>query len=132
MKRQGGKWFVAISCEVEEELLPVSLGEAGIDVGLEKYAAFSTGEFIDNPRFFRTDQKELKKAQRKFEKAKHKHRSKKRRKAKEAITRIHERIRNRRRNFHHKEARKIVNCSSLDAAHEQTFLYSNRHSKSAI
>jgi len=115
VKRQGGKWFVTVSCEVEEEPLPVSLDEVGIDVGIEKFAALSTGEFIANPRFFRTDEKELAKAQRKFDKVKHKHRSKKRRKAKKVVTRINERIRNRRHNFHHQEARKIVNRFGLIA-----------------
>ena len=115
VKRQSGKWFVMVSCEVQEEPLPVSLDEVGIDVGLEKFAAFSTGEFIANPRFFRTDEKQLKKAQRRFEKVKHKHRSNKRRKAKKAVTRIHERIRNRRHDFHHQEARKIVNRFGLIA-----------------
>jgi len=115
VKRQGGKWFVTISCEVEEKPLPVSLDEVGIDVGIEKFAALSTGEFIANPRFFRTDEKELAKAQRRFDKVKHKHRSKKRRKAKKVVTRINERIRNRRHNFHHQEARKIVNRFGLIA-----------------
>jgi len=115
VKRQGGKWFVSVCCEVEEEPLPVSLDEVGIDVGIEKFAAFSTGEFIANPRFFRTDEKELAKAQRKFDKVKNKHRSKKRRKAKKVVTRINERIRNRRHNFHHQEARKIVNRFGLIA-----------------
>ena len=115
VKRQCGKWFVTISCEVEEEPLPTSLDEVGIDVGLEKFAAFSTGEFIANPRFFHTDQRALAKAQRKFDKVKGQHRSKKRRKAKKAITRINERIRNRRHNFHHQEARKIVNRFGLIA-----------------
>jgi putative transposase len=115
VKRQGGKWFATLSCEIEEEPLPVSLDEVGIDVGIEKFAALSTGEFIANPRFFRTDEKELAKAQRKFDKVKHKHRSKKRRKAKKAVTRINERIKNRRHNFHHQEARKIVNRFGLIA-----------------
>jgi putative transposase len=41
----------------------------GIDVGLESFATLSTGEKIENPRFFRTDEKALAKAQRRLSKA---------------------------------------------------------------
>ena len=110
IRRQSGKWFATISCEVEQVLLPFSDKSVGLDVGLETFATFSDDTpSIENPRFFRTDQKALAKASRKFDKVKHKHRSKPRRKAKKAVGRIHERVRNRRHNFHHQEARKIVN-----------------------
>ena len=114
IRRQSGKWFVTISCEVEASPLPVSEKTVGIDVGLETFATFSDDTPpVDNPRFFRTDRKALAKAQRKFDKVKHKHRSKARRKAKKAVARIHERIRNRRHDFHHQETRKIVNRYGL-------------------
>jgi len=109
IRRYGSKWFACLAYEVDAELLAESTKEIGIDVGIEKFAALSNGEFIDNPRFFRTDQKALAKAQRKFDKAKNKHRSQARRKAKKTVSRINERIRNRRHNFHHQNARKLVN-----------------------
>jgi putative transposase len=94
---------------VEAELLPQSDASVAIDVGLENFATFSDDtKPIENPRFFRTEQKALAKAQRKFDKVKNQHRPPQRRKAKKVITRIHERIRNKRHNFHHQEARKIV------------------------
>ena len=99
---------------MEQVLLPFSEKSVGIDVGLETFATFSDDTPpIDNPRFFRTDQKALAKAQRKFDKGKHKHKTKPRRKAKKAVGRIHERIRNRRHNFHHQQARKIVNVYGI-------------------
>jgi putative transposase len=67
----------------------------------------SNGEFIENPRFLRQDEKALKKAQRKL--AAQKRGSRKRRKAKKVVARIHERIANRRHDFVHQVARKIVN-----------------------
>ena len=42
----------------------------GIDVGLKTFAALSNGEFLENPRFFRKDEKALAKAQRKLSKHK--------------------------------------------------------------
>ena len=109
LRRQSGKWFVTISCIEEAEPLPESTASVGIDVGLENFATFSDNTPpVENPRFLRTEQKALAKAQRKFDKVKHQHRSLQRRKAKKVVARVHERIRNKRHNFHHQEARKIV------------------------
>ena len=106
---QSGKWFVTICCEVEIAPSPASDRSVGIDVGLENFATFSEDTPpIENPRFLRTEQKALAKAQRKFDTVKHKHQTPSRRKAKKAVSRVHERIRNRRHDFHHQEAHKIV------------------------
>jgi putative transposase len=40
----------------------------GVDVGLASFATLSSGEKVPNPRFFRQDEKELAKAQRKLSK----------------------------------------------------------------
>ena len=109
-----GKWYACFSCEVEPKHLEpkhleASAEEVGIDVGLKVFAALSNGEFIENPRFFRKDEKALAKAQRKFDKVKNRHKTKARRKAKKVVSRIHERIRNRRHDFVHQTARRLVN-----------------------
>lgn len=107
LRRQNGKWFACFAIETQDQLLEPNDEAVGVDVGLEKFATFSNGEQIANPRFYRDDEKALVKAQRrlsKFEKG-----SKERRKARKVVTRIHERIRNRRHNFAHQEARKIIN-----------------------
>jgi putative transposase len=106
IRRQNDKWFACFSVEVQQEPLPESAEKIGIDVGVEKFAALSNGEFIDNPRFFRKDEKAVKKAQRKL--AREKRGSQQRRKAKKVVSRIHERIANRRHDFVHQTARKIV------------------------
>jgi len=111
VRRVRHKWYVCLSCEVGPELLPPSEEQVGIDVGLKTFAALSNGDNIANPRFFRRDEKALAKAQRKLakqvrgsQKSLHK-----RRKAKKVVSRIHERIRNRRHDFVHQAARRIVN-----------------------
>lgn len=113
VRRQAGKWFVCFACEYTPEPLPLSDLAVGIDVGLTHFAALSDGTFIDNPRFFRKDEDALAKAQRKVEKQKRG--TAQRRKAKRVVSRIHERIRNRRHNFVHQESRKIVNRFGLIA-----------------
>jgi putative transposase len=113
IRRQNGKWFACFAIEVESMPLapngeaPEASRSVGIDVGLSSFATLSNGGQIANPRFYRKDEKALAKAQRrlsKFEKG-----TKERRKARKVVSRIHERIRNRRHNFVHQEARKIVN-----------------------
>lgn len=107
IRRQNRKWFACFAIEVESMPLAANGEAVGIDVGLNSFAALSTGEQIENPRFYRKDEKALAKAQRrmaKFEKG-----TKERRKARKVVARIHERIRNRRHNFVHQEARQIVN-----------------------
>ncbi len=104
-----GKWFVTISCDIGTAPEKTDAGPAvGIDVGLDNFAMFSDREKIANPRFFRKEEKALAKAQRKWDKVK-KASPKKREKARKTVARVHERIRNRRHNFVHQEARKVVN-----------------------
>jgi putative transposase len=118
LRRQSGKWYVCFAVEVEAEPLPESTETVGIDVGLNAFAALSNGEFIENPRFFRKDEKALAKAQRKADKFKHarnKEQKAARRKAYKVVSRIHERIRNRRHDFVHQLSRKLVNRFGLIA-----------------
>jgi putative transposase len=107
VRRYGHKWFVCFSVEQEDDFLPKSADAIGLDAGLNSFMALSNGEFIENPRFFRKDEKALAKAGRK--QAKTKRRSAARRKANKVLSRIHERIRNRRHDFVHQTARRLVN-----------------------
>ncbi len=101
-----GKWYASIICEQEAKPLPESTEAVGIDVGLEKFAALSTREQIANPRFFRTDEWALAKAQRKL--ARCERGTPERAKARCQVARVHERIRFRRLDFAHQLARKMV------------------------
>ena len=107
VRRYGHKWFVCFSAEQEDSPLPACTDTIGLDAGLTSFMALSNGEFIDNPRFFHRDEKALAKAGRR--QAKTKKRSLARRKANKVLSRIHERIRNRRHDFVHQTARRLVN-----------------------
>ncbi len=113
IRRQAGKWFACFTCEYEPEPLPLSEEAVGIDVGLNQFAALSDGTFVTNPRFFRRDEQALAKAQRKL--SKQGKGTPKRRKARKVVSRIHERIRNRRHDFVHQFARRLVNRYALIA-----------------
>lgn len=107
IRKRGDKWFACFSCEVAAEPLPVSSESVGIDVGLTHFATLSDGSTVPNPKFFRADEKALAKAQRKL--SRQKRGTPARRKARKVVSRIHERIRNRRHDFVHQLARHIVN-----------------------
>jgi putative transposase len=98
-----GNWYACFACEVEPTPLPFNDVAVGIDVGLKSFATLSNGIPIDNSRFFRRDEIELGRAQRRWEKDK----TPKRRKV---VNHIYQRIANRRKDFAHKESRKLVNA----------------------
>jgi putative transposase len=78
----------------------------GLDVGLEHFATLSTGEHIPNPRHCRRGEKAL--ARRQQARDRKKRGSKNRRRANLLVAKAYRKIRNQRRDFHHKTARTIV------------------------
>lgn len=52
VRRHGGRWQVAFTCEVDRAAqLPTRPGAVvGVDVGLKHLAVLSTGELVPNPR----------------------------------------------------------------------------------
>jgi putative transposase len=101
-----GKWYVTFICEVERKVLPFNKNKVGIDVGIKSFAVLSDNTSINNPKFFRNEEKELVRIQRRFDKTKKG--TIERIKRKKVVSRIHERIRFKRENFIHQESRKIV------------------------
>jgi len=106
-KNPSGTWDVIFSCEVDNNPLPQNDKAVGIDVGIKTFAVLTDGKEIKNPRFFKQDEKALAKAQKKLSKLEKG--TLKRRKQGKVVAKIHERIKNRRKDFCHKESRKIVN-----------------------
>ncbi len=104
-----GKWFACFSVEMEDVPLPPwkDGSVVGIDVGLESFATLSNGEKIANPRFFREEEKELARVQRKLSKAPKG--TYERKKALKVVERVHERIANKRTDFSNQVSRKLVN-----------------------
>jgi putative transposase len=52
VSREGGRWFVRFTCEVEREPKTPRFPDAavGVDIGLRELAVLSTGERVPNPR----------------------------------------------------------------------------------
>lgn len=105
-KTASGNWDISLSCEVEVSPQPPKEEAIGIDVGLKHFATLSNGKEIPNPRFFSQGEKVLAKAQRALSKLKKG--TFERRKKGKAVAKIHEKIRNQRKDFCHKESKKII------------------------
>jgi putative transposase len=58
-----GKWYASFSVEIEPKRLPPRSEVVGVDMGRMSFATLSTGEQIENPRFYRRDEADLKRAQ---------------------------------------------------------------------
>ena len=101
------KWYASFSVDYEPSSAPQKVAVTGVDVGLESFATLSDGSKIENPRFFRTDEKSLAKAQRRLSKAEKG--TPERKKARKIVAHVHERIANRRLNFAHQTSRQLVN-----------------------
>jgi putative transposase len=105
-KTAGGEWDITFSCEVRPVPLEPKTEAVAVDVGIESFATLSNGTKIENPRFFKKGEKALAKAQRKLSKLDKG--TKERRKKGKVVAKIHERIKNQRKDFCHKQAKKIV------------------------
>jgi putative transposase len=101
-----GKWYASLSVERAPQPLAPDTRAVGVDVGLESFATLSNGEKIANPRFFRQEEHELAKVQRKLSKAEKG--TPERAERRKIVSRVHERIAFRRSNFAHQESRKLV------------------------
>ena len=102
-----GNWYACFSCIVERKPLPLTDIVAGIDLGLTTFAVLSNGDEIKRQRWMKRDAKDIARLQRKKERFPKG--SPERRKVIRALQHAYQRAANRRRDFAHKEARKLVN-----------------------
>ena len=108
IKHESRQWYAILSCEVKQpEALPLSYEDVGIDLGITHFAALSNGGFIESPRHYRKAEKKLKKLQEAL--SRKKRGSHRRKKAVATVATAHRKVREQRRDFAHKAARKLVN-----------------------
>jgi putative transposase len=111
IKREGGAWYVVFACEVAHESLEENSEAVGIDLGLLHFATLSTGETIENPRYYRKAEKRLERLQQAL--SRKKRGSTRRRKAVLRVAKAHRKVSNQRRDFLHKQSRKLVNAYGM-------------------
>jgi putative transposase len=108
--RADGHWYALIVCETEPltEHTPSSCShpDIGLDVGLKSFLTDSDGNTVDNPRFYRTSQRTLRRKQRQLcRRKKGSHRC---RKAAKNTAKTHLKISRQRRDFHYKTAKQYA------------------------
>ncbi|WP_438502280.1 RNA-guided endonuclease TnpB family protein [Mycobacterium ostraviense] len=112
IKRQGRRWMLVLSCDdVPSNALPASDRQVGIDVGIVGFATTGDGEHVDNPCWGRQSAQQLAAAQQRLERAQRG--SKNRQRRREKVAAWHRKIANQRKDFHHKQARKLVEAYDL-------------------
>jgi putative transposase len=122
VKREGGRWYVVLSCQdVPAQPLPATGRTVGIDMGVTHFLTTSDGVHVANPRFLKRAAGELAKAQRavaSFPRRKAEARSKKHRAAVARVARLHRKVRRQQLDFAHKAANFVVRDADR-IAHEK-------------
>jgi putative transposase len=105
-KTSSSKYFASVLCKVAIEPLSLAENEVGVDLGLKKFAILSTGETVENPKYYVRAQKKLVRLQRAL--SRKKKGSKNYEKARLKLSRQHEKVANQRRDFQHKLSKRLV------------------------
>src|SRR5262252_2944848 len=112
-----GKWYVSLGAEFDLPDLPKPAIESetaiGIDVGFDRFATDSDGGVVENPRFFRKAERQIKRAGRRL--SRRKKGGANRAKARRALAREYEKVANRRADFAHKFSTSVVKEKSTIA-----------------
>lgn len=133
IKRRAGKWYACFACEIEQpEPKPATGQSVGLDVGIASLITTSDGEKVENPKWYRAEQRRLRVLQRRV--ARRKKGSHRRRKAVLSLQRQHERIRNKRKDFLNKLAADLVSRYDLIAIEDLRIvnMVHNRHFSKSI
>jgi putative transposase len=101
-----GRYHASFVVESAEPSLPPADTAVGVDLGLSSFAALSTGEKVDNPRWLRQREKALRRSQRNM--ARKRKGSRNREKARRKVARLHVRVADARRDFHHQLSTRLL------------------------
>jgi putative transposase len=107
-KTPTNKYFASLCVELPEpEYIDPKFDACSFDLGLKDFAIFDSGEVIKNPKYYRKTEHRTKKTQRVLSKCKKF--SKNYKKVQLKLAKLHEKIKNQRKDFQHKISRQIVN-----------------------
>jgi putative transposase len=110
IKDSAGRYFASFVIDTDPradaDAMPDTDRQIGIDLGLTHFAILSDGTKTDSPRFLRRAEKKLKKAQREL--SRKQKGSKNREKARLKVARVHAKVADARREFHHQLSTKLI------------------------
>jgi putative transposase len=111
IKKDIDQWYVSFSCELDDPVPVKVKTRTGIDVGLISLITLSNGEQIEPPKFLRGSEDKLTHEQKRL--SRKKKGSGKRNKQRIIVSKVHRKIRNRRKDFAHKTSRMLVDNYDL-------------------
>ncbi|WP_326783844.1 RNA-guided endonuclease InsQ/TnpB family protein [Streptomyces sp. NBC_00151] len=121
LKREGRKWFVVLSAELDQpKPLPATGSVVGIDLGIANFLADSGGVFVPNPHHGRRAAAKLQAAQQalsRFPRCKAGDRTGNHRRAVEKVAQLHGKVRRQRLDHAHRTALDLVRAHDV-IAHE--------------
>ena len=113
LKREHRRWYVIVTVDTEPVPLPATGRLVGADLGVARFLTTSDGEIVANPRFLGAAAEVIADLQRRKEQAQRGSGNRKR--IRRQIAREWRKVRNRRRDFHHKTARVLVDTCDIVA-----------------
>jgi putative transposase len=112
LKREYRRWYVIVVAEQDANQLPPCGRAVGIDIGVARFLTTSDGVVVANPRFLNIAKERIAELQRQKECSKPGSGNRKRLRRK--LAKEWRKIRNQRRDFHHKTARTLVDtCDAI-------------------
>lgn len=132
--RKAGRWYVSLMCEVPDPVpLPETGRIVGIDMGINALITTSEGEHVHNPHWYREAQAELRRKQRRLQRAQKG--SNQRHKKRLEVQRQHEHVRNQRKDFFDKLVYELVHTYDVIAIEDlkiRNMVKNHRLSKSIL
>ena len=111
LKREYRRWYVIVITETSPRPLSATGRDVGVDVGTARFLTTSDGQITANPKFLAAAAAMIADLQRRKERARRGSGNRKR--IRRQLAREWRRIRNRRRDFHHKTARALVDSCDV-------------------
>ena len=112
-KREHRRWYVIVTTDRDSEPLPATGRAVGVNLGVARFLTTSDGEIIANPKFFAAAAEVIADIQRRQDRMRYGSRNRKRLRG--ALTKQWRKVRNRRRDFHHKTARALMDTCDVMA-----------------
>jgi putative transposase len=113
LKREYRRWYVIVITDTEPSPLPARGRAVGVDVGVVRFLTTSDGQIVANPQFLAASAEVIADLQRRKERARRD--SGNRQRLRRALAKEWRKVRNRRRDFHHKTARALVDTYDVIA-----------------
>jgi putative transposase len=110
-KREHRRWYVIVITDTAPTPLPATYRSVGVDLGIARFLTTSDGQVIANPKFAASSAETIADLQRRKDRARRGSGNRKR--LRRALAKEWRKVRNRRRDFHHKTAHTLVDTCDV-------------------